>query len=293
MARFVPATACCTLLALFGAAAALSWDEAACVAPATQTINVAGARFTVLSPRLVRMQLPPFSDACTFTVVNRATAATAFARATVGGVLTLKTAALTLRYNASAQSAAPGRSARGFRRGALSVTLSAAGDPTAGTVWRPGDDSGANLLSTMSSFNEVSPAHVLNSTSDPRSGTAVQPGVLSRAGWTLLDDSGSGRFDFSRRFFGGAPTFLPDAPAAPSRGADLYMFGCGRAHAACLKDFTSVAGAIPLPPAATVGVWWSHYETFDVKSIQMEVLSQFVLRELPLNVLQMDVGWCA
>ena len=39
----------------------------------------------------------------------------------------------------------------------------------------------------------------------------------------------------------------------------------------------------------TVGVWWSKYEAFSAEGIEELVLSEFARRELPLDVLQMDV----
>ena len=77
-------------------------------------------------------------------------------------------------------------------------------------------------------------------------------------------------------------------------GMDWYFFGCGNSsgsHRQCLQDFTALSGPIPLPPRATIGVWWSKYESFSAQSIQQLVLSGFYNYSLPLDVLQMDVGW--
>jgi hypothetical protein len=88
------------------------------------------------------------------------------------------------------------------------------------------------------------------------------------------------------------PWFAPPLAAdAPSPHTDLYFFGCGTDYRACLKDFVTISGAVPLPPLATFGVWWSHYETYSEETITADVLDKFLQYELPLNVLQMDCGW--
>ena len=70
-----------------------------------------------------------------------------------------------------------------------------------------------------------------------------------------------------------------------------YFFGCGLDFKSCLKDFVTLSGPIPLPPLATFGVWWSHYETYSEATIKSDVLEKFLQFDLPLNVLQMDCGW--
>ena len=72
--------------------------------------------------------------------------------------------------------------------------------------------------------------------------------------------------------------------------ADLYFFGCGHDYKACLQDFVTLSGPVPIPPLATFGVWWSHYETYSEQTIKTDVLDKFLQHELPLNVLQVREG---
>jgi|EP01049_Picozoa_sp_SAG25_P008476 hypothetical protein len=151
--------------------------------------------------------------------------------------------------------------------------------------WRPGMVDEGNLGGTISSWNEVSPRDLL------AGNASYQPGVLSRSGWAVVDDSVTPRFSFEPPLWQGTQPWFGDAPPAASATADLYFFGCGTGYKACLRDFVALSGPVPLPPLATFGVWWSHYETYDEETIRTHVLEKFVEYDLPLNVLQMDCGW--
>ena len=136
----------------------------------------------------------------------------------------------------------------------------------------------------ISSWNEVPPRSLLvgNQT--------YQPGILSRDGWAVVDDTETPRFTYQ------PPLWQAELPwyAEPLEGedrADLYFFGCGIDFKSCPKDFVTLSGPIPLPPLATFGVWWSHYETYSEATIKSDVLEKFLQFDLPLNVLQMDCGW--
>ena len=167
----------------------------------------------------------------------------------------------------------------GFSPGEVAITLKG------GATWHPGmDGSGSNLGGTISSWNEVSPRALLSGN------LTYQPGVLSKDGWAIVDDTLTPRFSYAQPLWQGSfPWYAP--PMEGANRADLYMFACGTQFKACLADFTMLSGPVPLPPLATMGVWWSHYETYDQETIRSHVLDKFLHYKLPLNVLQMDCGW--
>jgi alpha-glucosidase (family GH31 glycosyl hydrolase) len=70
-----------------------------------------------------------------------------------------------------------------------------------------------------------------------------------------------------------------------------YFFGCGKAHRACLADWATLSGPVPLPPREAIGVWWSHYEPYSAVTIQRDVLAAFRNFSLAIDVLQLDVNW--
>jgi hypothetical protein len=77
----------------------------------------------------------------------------------------------------------PGTASGGFSAASLSITLKG------GATWRAGmDGSRANLGGTISSWNEVPPRSLL------AGNQTYQPGVLSRDGWAVVDDTATPRF---------------------------------------------------------------------------------------------------
>ena len=253
----------------------------------SQVVDAPAVRFTVLTPRVIRMQSAPFDDRCSFAITNRKPPRARFTSRRTGSLLTITTELLTLRYNVSAQQLTPG---------ALSIQLM-----NSSNTWRIGDRDVGNLGGTISSWNEIQPSQL--------TAGEVQPGLLSRDGWALIIDTApapnrtdptvggaTARFENS-----GKETWVDGSPwlAKPTAGADLsagggfdgYFFGCGSAYRACLGDWATLSGPIPLPPKQTFGTWWSKYQPFSAESIETLVLSEFTRRSLPLDVLQMDVDW--
>lgn len=100
-----------------------------------------------------------------------------------------------------------------FSPSTLSIALK--GVPAA--TWRPGDQDTGNLKGTISSWNEV------KAFQQPLA-DGLQPGVLSRSGWTLLDDTFAPRFSNSSSDQG--DFFLGEAPFV-----DLSSLGTARAAA--------------------------------------------------------------
>ena len=200
---------------------------------------------------------------------------------------------------------------RPFAPTALSIELLNYSNSSA--VWHAGDVARNNLGGTISSWNEVDPAAMARGD--------VQPGLLSRDGWSLVVDNAplvggknassvagaaTARFLSTGRTSPTEPAAAPapwvdgspwlaypdsDEDGAAAAPYDAYFFGCGAEFRACLHDWSVLSGAVPLPPRQTVGVWWSKYDVFSAATIESLVLSQFAARSLPLDVLQMDVDW--
>ena len=104
------------------------------------------------------------------------------------------------------------------------------------------------LGGTTSSWNEVPPRSLL------AGNHAHQPGVLSRDGQAIVDDTETPRFGCSPPLWQGSlPWHAP--PMDGASRADPCLFACGSDFKACLADFTMLSGPVPLPPLATMGVW--------------------------------------
>ncbi|MEJ2187349.1 MAG: alpha-glucosidase, partial [Gemmatimonadota bacterium] len=189
------------------------------VANPAAIVRAGHARFTVLTPRMIRMEWSGddvFEDHASLVFLNRRLPVPAFRHATSHGWLTIRTDSLTLRYRP-----AGGR----FDATNLEVRRRLDGRDV---VWRPGMPDTANLKGT---------ARTLDGAKGP---IPLEDGLVSRAGWTVVDDSRRPLFDDSD-----PPWVLP---RPDTTRIDWYFFGYGHDYAGALRDFTRVAGRIPMPP---------------------------------------------
>jgi len=167
----------------------------------------------------------------------------------------------------------------------LNVTFSVNG---AATTWTPG------MVDTM---NLGGAFHALDCYDTPGNCTAdydsaMQPGLLSRAGWAVLDDTSSARLVAPAA---GVPSPVPfwyaNATAHSRPAADLYFFAHGLDYAAALADYALIGGPPALPPSSVFGVWWSHWQPFNQSFFETDILANYKKWHLPLNHVMLDVDW--
>ncbi len=253
------------------------------VADPRAVVTLGHARFTVLTDQLIRMEwsaTDKFEDHASLVFINRHLLAPHFIHAVSGKEpnqkLTIKTAALTLTYIPSGG----GR----FTADDLSVQLDVAGKLA---VWRPGLSDPENLEGTTRTLDGA----LGSKTKEP-----IEPGLLSRSGWSLVDDTTRPLFDSSDfRFLEGEKSPWPwvmERPAdeEPGKYQDWYFFGYGHQYRRALGDFVRVAGRIPLPPRFAFGVWWSRYWAYSDQDLD-QLVRGFRLNSTPLDVLVIDMDW--
>ena len=157
--------------------AAVAPDSYNPVADPRAVLRAGSARFTVLTPQLIRMEWSKdgkFEDHASFAFVNRALPVPQFTRQIgPGNRLILKTSALTVVYD-------PRDSDGKFTPDDLTVSFSLNGKEV---VWKPGTEDVGNLLGTTRTLDTA------------RGGVKLEPGLISRDGWTLVDDSARPLFD--------------------------------------------------------------------------------------------------
>ena len=265
---------------------------AAVAAPAAQAENVTNpvadpnavvvadhARFTVLTPQLIRMEWAAdgkFEDHASFVFINRRMPVPKFAVAhevpASQGTLTIKTDALTLVYSRSGD----GR----FTPENLHIKLTVNGKEV---IWHPGLEDPENLQGTTRTLDGARG----NKTKEP-----IEPGLVSRSGWALVDDSTRPLFDSADfRFLQGEKSPWPWATERPNGDRqDLYFFGYGHDYRKALGDYVRVAGRIPLPPRFAFGAWWSRYWDYSDQELD-ELVKGFRENDTPLDVLVIDMGW--
>ncbi len=176
---------------------------------------------------------------------------------------------------------------KAFHHGNLRVEFGMGDAPV---VWHAGDRDRGNLGGTTRTLDGV----------DGRCG--VEPGLISRDGWVVVDDSK--RLVFERRTANSGQWTVDSGQAKASdpacwdwltprdarSGVDWYFLGYGHDFAAALRDFTVVAGRIPLPPRFVFGAWWSRYWAYTDEELKRLVL-EFREHGVPLDVLVIDMDW--
>lgn len=231
------------------------------VADPAATIVDGHARFTLLTPRLVRMEWSAdgrFEDRASLVFIQRRLAVPRHTVRRAGGWLTVRTDDLTVRYREGS-----GR----FAAGNLEVRLRVDGRDV---VWRPGEVDSTNLKGTT---------RTLDGAKGP---VPLEPGLLARAGWTVVDDGQRPLFDKS------AWPWVLARPAGARQ--DLYFFGYGHDYTGELADFIKVAGRMPMPPRFAFGAWWSRYWAYTDQEF-MDLVRQFDTFDVPLDVLVVDMDW--
>lgn len=226
-----------------------------------------GVRFTVLTDRLLRLEHSRderFEDRPSQAFWNRAQSVPAFTSTVAGRRVEIETASLRLEYHATA---------RGFTRRTLSITLKGSG-----LTWRYGERPTGNLGGTARTLD------------GDAGSTKLEPGLLSRSGWAVVDDSRSLVFTETGWLEPRSHHTHTRDRAAPAPAKDLYFFGYGSDHAACLRDFTALAGPIPMVPRFVLGNWWSRYWAYTQDELQA-LMEEFRAREIPLSVCVVDMDW--
>ncbi|MFN2170359.1 MAG: TIM-barrel domain-containing protein [Candidatus Promineifilaceae bacterium] len=213
-------------------------------------------RFTVLTPRLLRLEYSAegvFEDRPSQAFWFRRQPVPDFAlRETVGGI-EIETDYLLLRYETSEE---------GFMPQSLTITLK-----ETGTVWQYGEVDNLNLLGTARTLDNVDGA------------LALEQGLVSRVGWAVYDDSENLVFDET----GWLAT-------REGEGLDLYFFGYGRDYQGCLKDFAAVAGPAPLLPRWALGNWWSRFWAYTDREL-LDLMDDFRAHDVPLSTCIVDMDW--
>jgi len=246
------------------------------VADPKAVVTVGKARFSVLTPELIRMEWAAdgkFEDHASFVFLNRRLAVPKFEKALAAdGKLTLKTDAVTLNY----APAADGK----FTSDNLSITLKVDGKDV---VWHPGLVDPENLQGTT---------RTLDGARGDKTKEPIEPGLVSRAGWALVDDSTRPLFDSADfSFKEGEKSPWPWVVLRPAgERQDLYFFGYGHDYKKALGDYVKVAGRIPLPPRFAFGSWWSRYWDYSDQELD-ELVKGFRDNNVPLDVLVIDMGW--
>jgi hypothetical protein len=236
-------------------------------------------RFSAFSPSLIRFEFAPagaFDDRATLAVIRREQPLHLDVRTINATTSTVSTSSVTIWITHTPP--AP------FSPANVRVVSSV------GITWDP-DARGRNLngtwLTSLDCYTD-DPMDCMNQyehngEDGPGWTYGMQPGLLTRDGWTLLDDT------FSVRFV---------APTPPSKIAwwsnatfdvqDWYLNVYGADYMQGLTDWVRVLGPPALPPKNSLGVWYSRFYPYTEDQLLDEVVggtffrAKITRKEMPL-----------
>ena len=221
------------------------------------------ARFEVLTPTMIRMEYAQdrrFENAPTLTATRAKLPYARFHTAVHAGWLIITTRQMTLRYR---QRSGP------FTAANVSLTISRGGrrvtvHPT------PGSTAGNLGGWTRALDNEDAPV-------------PLHPGILSTAGWYVIDDTATALLT-------NQGTGFEPRPAHQGPYQDLYLLAYGHDYTEGLGDLRALTGPAPLLPRSAFGVWFSRYYPYSAADYPA-LLAQFRANKVPLDTLSVDTDW--
>ena len=71
---------------------------------------------------------------------------------------------------------------------------------------------------------------------------------------------------------------------------DEYYFAYNHDYRACLKDFFSLCGEVPLVPRYCLGNWWSRYKAYTQQEY-VDLMNKFIKKQIPITVATIDMDW--
>ncbi len=252
----------CFKAALFIAALAFALGANAKTADSGAVI-VGNARFTPITDRMIRCEWSAegvFEDNATLTFSERGDASLAipdFTWEKNGDGIILKTSKTTLEWKGGAFS-----ETNLFVNGV--AALAEDKENLYGTT---------RTLDGVESFKNLMPR--------------MEKGLFSRRGVTVVDDTATPLLVPSGTHWG---KWVQERPKRAGKYQDITIFAYGRDFRGGLKDYTLVAGKIPLPPRWSFGYWWSRYWLYTDTEIR-ELLDQMKIVGMPIDVFILDMEW--
>jgi alpha-glucosidase (family GH31 glycosyl hydrolase) len=226
------------------------------VANLDAVVTAKNVRFTVLTDRLIRLEYSTdnyFEDRPSQAFWYRDQPVPVFNKKITNNFVEIETEYLHLKYRIT-------------RSGFTSQTLSITQKQTAIT-WRYGMPQSGNLKGTARTLDNAGGA------------TRLENGLISKSGWSVIDDSKSLVFNENGWL-----------EPRSTQQKDYYFFGYGQDVHACLRDFTHVAGEIPMIPRYILGNWWSRYWAYTQDELQ-NLMLDFRAHDVPLSVCIVDMDW--
>ena len=274
----------CYMVGLFMMLALLSFSDLMAdnnpVANLKAVVTCGNARFTVLTPEMIRIEYSDksiFEDCATFTVVNRNLSLAKFNKKEDATFLYIETDKLSLKYRKGTRIQTVTVSPEN-----LTITLENNGCKV---VWYPGKSDSLNLKGTC---------RTLDGSNGDNKRMELENGLISRSGWSVIDDSWNAvRSDGGRSFALQPNTDLGLdwwTERKDPQALDLYFLGYGNNYKKAISDYVKIAGKIPLPPDYVFGYWYSKYSVYSSDDYR-KIMSDIKQNEIPADVMVLDMDW--
>ena len=225
-------------------------------------------RFTILTDGAIRLEWDAngnFNDLSSFTIVNRNLPTPRFKTTRKSGWLTISTDKMILRYKEGSG-----------KFTASNLTIDSPSKK--GFKWNPSVKQSANLKGTSRTLDLFDGDwHYRDKYT-----MEIEDGIVSRDGWTLIDDSGSFLFDDS--------DWSWVTTRENTNAQDWYFMAYEHDYKAALKDYSLIAGKTPLPPRYAFGYWWSRFWSYSDKEMRT-LVNDYRKYNLPIDVLVVDMDW--
>lgn len=235
-------------------------------------------RFTVITDGTVRLEYAPdgiFTDNKSLIAVVREYDKVDF-KVKDGSWVEITTPVLRLRYK---------KGSGAFNEKNLVITSASKKKGSFQFTWKPGMKQTANLKGTFRTLDNYNGDVRIKDTAEGKKGERmeIEDGVLARDGWTLIDDSKGLLFD-------GSTDWDWVTERKSTDGQDWYFMAYGTDYKRALKDYTTFAGKMPLPPRYAFGYWWSRWWMYSDTELR-ELVDGLRNYGFPLDVLVLDMDW--
>lgn len=273
-------TIICLVALLMLATAKTSASDNNPVANPEAVVICGKARFTVLTPEMIRIEYSAksiFEDQATFTVTNRRLKVPRFRKREDNTYLYIVTDKVRLKYRKSTNPVTTPASPEN-----LTITIDNNGCES---VWYPGKSDSLNLKGTC---------RTLDGSNGDNKRAEMENGLISRSGWAVIDDSWAAIRSDGGRSYALRPNADMEfdwwAERSDTDALDIYYLGYGNDYKKAISDYTKIAGKIPLPPDYVFGYWYSKYSAYSADDYR-RIMSEIKDNKIPADVMILDMDW--
>ena len=216
-------------------------------------------RFTVLSPRLIRLEYAMdgiFEDRPTALVINRKFPKVEYSITESESLIQINTGIFTLTYAKDKE----------FKAGVFGINIKASINGT-DKEWQVNNPEVRNLRAINFSIDSIKDKIVLDK------------GLYSLDGFCILDDSSSDVLDENDNFI-----------KRKEGIKDLYLFLYNNDFEGCLSDYFTLTGYPSLIPRYALGAWWYKNEDYDYNEI-VTLINRFNQNNIPISVFLLGDYW--